>query len=384
MTGEITYATLCHNNEYYCNENHECVNPCDETEYTECQTCTPVNGAAQINNKSNTTTCGNGSNYICQNGECTNPCTEESTTCITYTAENGECISTLHANTPCGTESEHKACGTTGACDTCAEGYEMLNHACVTVCPEGYERDESGECVPQFYCDNGTIEEQDGVEVCCRGYRDDAEDWVGFEEIACCPRGTSVNGSGECVACGEGYHYNMTRAAFHHLSGTQACGNRCVTNEDCPSDQFCFMDAFATASDTSVDPIIGTCFPLTAMYPNEEEVFVDGVSAGRWVVCENEANWWGARNFCLRYGNVDLPSLEQICGADLEAGANCRTPMALALYNTLGALGTTSKLSASGQAYYVAGGNWGYNVKVKPEMTARARAYIFICGPIQD
>ena len=74
VTGNKTYATLCHNDEYYCNSNHECVNPCDEVEYDhECQTCTPQGQSTDIQDKEGT--CGTGGAYICQSGTCVDPCT---------------------------------------------------------------------------------------------------------------------------------------------------------------------------------------------------------------------------------------------------------------------------------------------------------------------
>ena len=151
VTGEISYATLCHDDAHYCNEAHECINPCDEAEYNDCQTCTPIEGAAQINNKPNDTRCPDTpstNNYICNDGICINPCTQDSTTCITYTAEDGTCVSTINSTVTCDPDDEHRICGETGDCNACEEGYELYNGECVVTCEVDSFRDIDGVCHP--------------------------------------------------------------------------------------------------------------------------------------------------------------------------------------------------------------------------------------------
>ena len=72
-----------------------CVNPCESASYGTCEQCTPVNGSPVISNKADNTLCfdsGNNNNYVCRSGVCTNPCELETydTTCNTCTAVNGE------------------------------------------------------------------------------------------------------------------------------------------------------------------------------------------------------------------------------------------------------------------------------------------------------
>lgn len=149
-TGERTYAELCHNEEHYCNAEHECINPCKDVNYSDCQICTAVHGEAQIKNKDNDTLCKDQNdqyNHICTNGVCQNPCTQESTTCISHTPQAGVCNTTIHADLACDSSDEYKICGAQGACDTCINGYEMFNNACMENCADGYVRNQTtGVC----------------------------------------------------------------------------------------------------------------------------------------------------------------------------------------------------------------------------------------------
>ena len=153
-TGEKTYATLCHNDEYYCNNNHDCVNPCGEAQYnTECQTCSPTGGNADIQDK--TGTCGTGGAYICQSGICTDPCTiteHETNACTpSWHAKNGECVPDYaQAGTSCG---ENKICDGAGTCG-CAEGYEDVGGTCMEKCPTGITRNADNSCT---VCANGNV-----------------------------------------------------------------------------------------------------------------------------------------------------------------------------------------------------------------------------------
>ncbi|MBP5344243.1 MAG: hypothetical protein J6Y85_04135 [Alphaproteobacteria bacterium] len=239
-----------------------------------------------------------------------------------------------------------------------------------------------------FYCDAGDVKSIFGVQNCCRGYRADSNNWSGFNGYQCCPAGTSVNGFGECIACGAGQHYNMGYADLQHKQdGKAACGQRCTKNEDCPEDRFCYMDAHVTGADSQISPIVGTCVtPQDVGGIVGNEVMVDGQSAGYWMGPKNYMDWWSARNFCMRYGKVDLPTRKQICGDQVEQWQACPSPLRIALEETIGSkqqaphfwLETTD----SGKAYYVDPKAWAYVVKVPPEVTARTRSAGVVCGPI--
>jgi len=237
-------------------------------------------------------------------------------------------------------------------------------------------------------CDAGYITYKDGEKVCCRGYRKDSENWVGYDDVQCCPKGTSVNSYGECIACGEGQYYNMGYADLQYKrQGTQACGQRCTKNEDCPSDRFCYMDAHATEADSRIAPIVGTCVtPDDVGGMITQEVMVNGQSAGYWIGPKNHMDWWSARNFCLRYGKVDLPTRRQICGHLAEQGESCPSPLRIALEETMGSQQQASQFwleaTGTGKAYYVDPQSWGYVVKIPPEVTARTRSNGVVCGPV--
>ena len=137
VTGNKTYASLCHNEEYYCDADHNCVNPCDETEYDhECQTCTPQGESANVQDI--TGTCGTGGAYICQTGTCTDPCTigEHPTDACTpsWHAENGECKPDYEpVGTSCGT---NMTCGEHGNCN-CDSKYLLNTDNTCTICSNG-------------------------------------------------------------------------------------------------------------------------------------------------------------------------------------------------------------------------------------------------------
>ena len=241
----------------------------------------------------------------------------------------------------------------------------------------------------EFYCDAGDVTSIGGIKQCCRGYRADSENWSGFNGRKCCPEGTSVNGNGECVACGANQYYNMGYADLQNKrNGIQACGQRCTKNEDCPSDRFCYMDAHATGSVSQITPIVGTCVtPQDVGGIVASEVVVYGQSAGYWIGPKNYMDWWSARNFCLRYGKVDLPTREQICGKSLEHGQACPSPLRIALEETIGVQQQAPhfwlEATDSGKAYYVDPKSWGYVVKIPPEITARTRSAGVVCGPVE-
>jgi len=136
-TGNKTYATLCHNDEYYCNDSHQCVNPCDGESYdSECATCTPQGQSADIQPKSGT--CGTGGNWICQAGECTDPCTigehltDDCT--LSWHADNGICTPDYaDAGTTCGKD---KICDGNGVCN-CNSKYLLNTDNTCTICANG-------------------------------------------------------------------------------------------------------------------------------------------------------------------------------------------------------------------------------------------------------
>ena len=146
----FTYADLCHDGAYYCNADHECTDPCEEADYTDCETCTAIAGEAHIEPKEDGTLCkdpSNQYNYLCTDGVCGNPCTEESTACITYTPKTGACDIEIHTETTCDPADEYRICGEQGVCNACISGYEIFDNACVEKCADGYQRNQqTGEC----------------------------------------------------------------------------------------------------------------------------------------------------------------------------------------------------------------------------------------------
>ena len=268
---------------------------------------------------------------------------------------------------------------------------EQAQNSVVVFPPEGAEKASSLIAANQLsgdFCDTGYLEYRDNQKYCCRGYRADSNNWSGYTGTQCCPEGTSVNGQGECIACGVGKYYNMGYADLQNKKvGTQACGQRCTTNKDCPEDRFCYMDAHATQADTNIDPIVGTCVSADDVGGVVSiRISLNGGSPDYWIGAKNMMDWWSARNFCMRYGNVDLPTRRQICTYDVPAGESCPSPLRKALEQHLGAQQQGPHFwleeTGTGKAYYVDPNNWGYKVKVPPEMTARARSAGVICGPI--
>ena len=242
------------------------------------------------------------------------------------------------------------------------------------------------------HCDAGEFVEMDGEVKCCRGYRADADDWTGYEDTVCCPNGSSVNRYGECVECGEGNYYNMMYADFHGKGdGIEACGKRCTKNEDCDTNSFCFMDPYATGGNTTVNPIVGSCLSLDDVGLVEANITINGTFAGRWIGPERGLyDWWSARNFCLRFGGVDLPTRQQICNSSISSGSACTTLLRAALEEQLISQQMDStnfwlEATEDGNAYR-ANPSWeGYTVQLQPEeSTARLRPMGVVCGPVQQ
>ena len=245
-TGEKTYATLCHNDEYYCNNNHECVNPCEEAQYnTECQTCTPTGGNADIQDK--TGTCGTGGAYICQAGACIDPCTigDHPTDACTpsWHAENGECIPDY---APTGT-----SCGTNMTCNadhecTCLTGYFWNGSACFAPCTKpNYFHRLSGTCLA---CDSNTRVETTADE--CTTCGDQRKVITDGDKTYCattnCGSGNFQDAKGTCHACTISTAYPVkteadcttpcpgTRHVDEKTDGTLSC-----VNGPCPTERTC-------------------------------------------------------------------------------------------------------------------------------------------------
>ena len=237
-------------------------------------------------------------------------------------------------------------------------------------------------------CPTGHFEQIDGRQHCCRGYRADSENWLGYVGTQCCPEGTSVNGFGQCVACGFGQYYNMAFADIQHKSaGTEACGLSCTSNDDCPNDRFCYMDAHATQADTTVNPVVGTCVSAADVGGIfATQISISSQQPTYWIGPKNMMDWWSARNFCMRYAHTDLPTRQQICGHKVEPWNACSSPLRKELEKELGAKQDASQFwleeDGLGKAYYADPLAWGYLVKIPPEITARARSNGVVCGPV--
>jgi len=204
--GTIINHKICDGNgDYTCEEGYaknattgECEDPCLDTVYnTECQTCVVVNGVAKIENQERA--CGPNGQFICDidTGACTDPCAgTTNTTCVEHVAQNGVCIVVVHAERSCGS---NKICGEAGDCKACISGYTFWNDTCLEPCPEGQSYDSNGSCSSCPSSPAGATTE----EIC----------------LSCFANGF-WNSKGECQAA-------CTSGKYHILSGT--C-NSCTTD----------------------------------------------------------------------------------------------------------------------------------------------------------
>ena len=258
-----------------------------------------------------------------------------------------------------------------------------------------FNNDLSTEDLPPVeegpFCDAGEfVVDENGERKCCRGYRIDSNNWSGYSGYQCCKDGQSVNGYGECIDCGAGNYYNMSYADIQgRFGGTDACAKRCTKNEECDEGKFCYMDAYATQAESSVDPIVGTCVsPDDVGGLVERDIIVSGAPKGHWIGPRKALDWWSARNFCLRFGGVDLPTRLQICGSNVPAGSACGTPLRIAIEQQLSVMQNQRHFwleeTGTGKAYYVDPSGWSYRVKIPPERTARARPAGVVCGPVNN
>ena len=222
VTSEKTYSDgLCHNDEYYCNNNHECVNPCDEAEYdTECQTCTPNGNQADLQNK--TGTCGADNHYICQSGICTNPCTigeHPTNACIpSYHAENGECVADyLDPGATCGTNMTSDA---NHDC-VCPDGYFWNGTSCFAPCTKANNFHRlSGTCLA---CDANTRVETTEAEctTCGNQRKVITDDTKTYCATINCGSGNFQDAKGTCHGC--------TINTAYPVESVEACTTACPT-----------------------------------------------------------------------------------------------------------------------------------------------------------
>lgn len=197
VTGEKTYATLCHNDEYYCNNNHECINPCDEGEHPT-DACIPSwhaeAGTCVADYAEAGTSCGE--NMTCDGaGSCV--CAEG------YKEVDGKCY----------LAQEGESCGTNKVFDNsltcvCAEGYEDVGGTCMAKCPTAITRNTDNSCT---VCENGNVylsynEDPCGTQTAFEGCKSnkDCADGEFCELIGDCNNDCSVVTGGTCVSLHSG------------------------------------------------------------------------------------------------------------------------------------------------------------------------------------
>jgi len=410
VTGTIVARTgdTCHlGSNFVCNANGYCGCPAGMVQTAEGGSCVEDQCASQIaanpciancnpetgeilNYFDDYTSASCGENKICSNHECVcadgyagSNCTDCADGYIaqTYQSESGDY--TLCQQCPSSLASVQSE----GECSACFPLATYSNGVCSLICPElplgqydmppetpkYQELDSSGRC-----CDY--IEDY-GMERCCRSYRTDTESPT-FNNSACCPVGQSPNLEGTCVECGQGKHYNLTLAqeTYELKEGTLACGKICKTNAHCAADEFCYMDVFYTAARSDVNPTIGTCVSFANISDGIEiqPLTVNDQPAGTWLTSRISMNWWSARNFCLRYGNVDLPTRTQLCGSDVGEGGTCSSDLAGGLSDWLG--GTIWLESTADNAYLLQ--LWDRQIMFPEQATGRSRPNSFVCGPV--
>ena len=365
ITGSETYATLCHNDEYYCNNNHECTNPCDEATYDhECQTCTPQGQSADIQNK--TGTCGTSGAYVCQSGSCVDPCTigEHPTDACTpsWHAENGTCVPDYaQAGTSCGT---NMVCDDNHEC-ICPEGYFWNGSACFTPCTKANNFHRlSGTCLA---CDSNTRVETTEAECnTCGSQRKVVEDG---DKTYCattnCGSGNFQDAKGTCHACTINTSYPVeteeactTACSTRHVEVKEDQSLSCVkgcaegyeevdgkcqidlcANVTCDSGKRCTYgvcinegtqsDSCVTNDDCNVwcdqqkqnNSQAATCYCFVSYNPN----FDYDVNYGKCNVMTQEqqergydsggTTWWTASNFCKAIGK-SMVTKEDTCTTD--------------------------------------------------------------------
>ena len=230
-------------------ENDPCLDSCDPVtgDKTYAEVCPDENGE---------------NNWRCdeESHECVNPCSEESTTCFTYTAENGECTETINTGATCDTNDEHKICGESGDCSTCEDGYELVNGTCLEECEGGQERDANNVC-------------QDP-----------------------CPEGISRSTrDGTCSICDNGnVHLSyMDDPCQYPVSG-------CTSNDECAEGQYCKLTGYECEY-----PEEGVCEDIGE--PNEAPLTLNDQTRAIYYI-KSAKSYWAAENWCKAQGKR-MPSL---------------------------------------------------------------------------
>ena len=164
VNGQATFVaddtqTTCHNGAYVC-QSGACVNPCDSATYGECEQCTAVNGAAQISNKDTTAACGENGNYRCDGaGVCADPCKDaETPECHECYVEQGVAKFRPISDTTCGTDDNY-ICQSGTCTDPCTIGEHATFEP--TVCFPAHHA-ENGQCVPDYALDTTVCPDGNG------------------------------------------------------------------------------------------------------------------------------------------------------------------------------------------------------------------------------
>ena len=265
------------NGDYICHAG-SCTNPCDLENYTECQTCTAVSGQAQLVNKGTDQQCGTNNQYWCDgNGKCNDPCKDFILTapCTECYVDNGV-PKARNATTQIACDNPNEATGNgnfvcqigTGVCqnpcdlktdkDSC-KNYTAQNKQCVensnkddfTSCPDGNGANnhicQSGHCTDP--CTANRYHTDDPYTVCklwranngyCRSYDNNSN-------TTTCPDGNGANNyicqSGTCKdPCTLGEHANFAPTICfyaHHAENGQ-----CAPDYAAPGTQNCDSVSF--------------------------------------------------------------------------------------------------------------------------------------------
>ena len=171
ITGDKTYATLCHNDEYYCNQNHNCINPCDEGTHPtdDCTSHWYAQGGECLPNYNNGDLCKTAFTQSSFNGRCYEGlCFEWTDWCFGITcpsekqcATNGLCITpqSAYIGPEPTTEYYVPGCSVNSDCDDWCATKKAADSDVVTcfcdIWPGGYsynfdwqDRDLRGQCSP--------------------------------------------------------------------------------------------------------------------------------------------------------------------------------------------------------------------------------------------
>lgn len=209
-------------------------------------------------------------------GQCVDPCVNGQSRDLT----TGQCVDAVCPNGATNPPDCDNGTCDNGAvdfdqCSTCADGEEMVDGYCDTVCPSGTTRDADGNCL----CDNGSSNPPDCDQVLCEdpdacNYEEYGTCYYDCQGSGCCADNNALNFDPNCPNPPDTYEDNSGTCTYCTPGSTDPecqrgyCSDLNATNGQ--TQQECEASGYSCHVDDSVCtyPTLNYCDDPTATGPN--------------------------------------------------------------------------------------------------------------------